>query len=173
MMHAGGREGGQRQNMTLLAERTQRHIVFPSETLALILYGLHGAAGGWGGLPAHGSSGVQGPWKVLGPWGEGLMLDTCPTAVTAEVRAGQGMLVPWMGTTRVLILGPSREISCARVPRNPQERVPHGQGWLCAGGGCGRWPWSTGSLQSSASVSIHFGLVPFSFLLRFPFPGKQ
>lgn len=32
---------------------------------------------------------------------------------------------------------------------------------------------SAGKLQSSASTSIHFGLVPFSFLLRFPFPGKQ
>lgn len=41
-------EGGQRQNMTLLAEHTQRHIVFPSETLALILHGLCGAAGCWG-----------------------------------------------------------------------------------------------------------------------------
>lgn len=45
-MCRGRGKGGQRQNMTLLAERTQQHIVFPAETLALILPGLCGAAGG-------------------------------------------------------------------------------------------------------------------------------
>lgn len=144
MMHAGG-EGGRTETKHDLVggAHTAAHC-FPLGDTGLDPVRAPRCSWGLGSPPAHGSSGVQGPWKVLGPWGQGLVLGMCPTAVTAEVRAGQGMLVPWMGTTRVLILGPSGEISCARVPRDPQDRVPHSQGWLCAGGGCGRWPWQRG-----------------------------
>lgn len=98
MMCAGREgEGGQRQNMTLLAERTQRHIVFPSEMLALILHGLCGAAGCWGVLPAR--SGCrqvwqeQGAWKAPGTWCSGRSTQE-PTAVAWTGTEGSGVWEP-------------------------------------------------------------------------------
>lgn len=99
--------------MTLLAERTQQHIVFPTETLALILPGFCGAAGGCGGgsrLPMAAPGQVWqelGAWKTPGLLGSGQGTWECgPLQLLVGCGAGQGPpVVAWAGTKKGLDFG--------------------------------------------------------------------
>lgn len=144
-----GGEGGQRQNMTLLAERTQRHIVFPSEPLALILRGLRGAAGGWGGPSCprrlrgrFGRSGVRGAWKAAGSRGSGHgTRQRGPRQPPARCVPARDQR--WLGQAQkgLDFWGAFSEISCAGVPREPPG-VSRPRPLLAPRHG--RWPWQRG-----------------------------